>query len=91
MSTEINITEQSVAVVVTDTQVNVNVTTNLIDIETTEQVVNISASSGIVYNANSLAGLDDVSAASPSNGDVLQYVSSTNKWTKTSSINFGTW
>jgi frataxin-like iron-binding protein CyaY len=91
MSTEINITEQSVAVSVTDTQINVNVTTNEIDIESTEQVVNISASSGIVYNANSLAGLEDVSAANPSDGDVLQYVSSTNKWTKTNSINFGTW
>jgi frataxin-like iron-binding protein CyaY len=91
MSTEINITEQSVAVEVTDTQINVNVTTNEIDIESTEQVVNISASSGIIYNANSLAGLEDVSATSPSDGDVLQYVSFTNKWTKTSSINFGTW
>jgi hypothetical protein len=91
MSTEINITEQSVAVEVTDTQINVNVTTNEIDIESTEQVVNISASSGIIYNAEELSGLDDVSAAFPNNGDVLQYVSSTNKWTKTSSINFGTW
>jgi frataxin-like iron-binding protein CyaY len=91
MSTEINITEQSVAVSVTETQINVNVTTNEIDIESTEQVVNISASSGIVYNSNTLAGLEDVSAASPSDGDVLQYVSSTNKWTKTNSINFGTW
>lgn len=91
MSTGINITEQSVAVEVTEEQININVTTNEIDIESTEQVVNISASSGIVYNANSLAGLDDVSAASPSDGDVLQYVASTNKWTKTNSINFGTW
>jgi frataxin-like iron-binding protein CyaY len=91
MSTEINITEQSVAVEVTEEQININVTTNEIDIESTEQVVNISASSGIIYNANSLAGLEDVSATSPSDGDVLQYVSSTNKWTKTNSINFGTW
>jgi len=91
MSTEINITEQSVAVSVTDTQINVNVTTNQIDLESTEQVVNISASSGIIYNADELSGLEDVSATSPSNGDVLQYVSSTNKWTKTNSINFGTW
>jgi hypothetical protein len=35
--------------------------------------------------------LEDVSATSASNGDVLQYVSSTGLWTKTSSINFGTW
>ena len=35
--------------------------------------------------------LEDVSALNASNGDVLQYVSSTGLWTKTSSINFGTW
>jgi hypothetical protein len=33
----------------------------------------------------------NISANSPSDGDVLQYVSSTGLWTKTSSINFGTW
>jgi hypothetical protein len=38
-----------------------------------------------------LSQLEDVSALSPSDGDVLQYVSSTGLWTKTSSINFGTW
>jgi frataxin-like iron-binding protein CyaY len=91
MSTEINITEQSVAVEVTEEQININVTTNEIDIESTEQVITISASSGIVYNANTLSGLEDVDATSPSDGDVLQYVASTNKWTKTNSINFGTW
>jgi len=32
-----------------------------------------------------------VSALNASDGDVLQYVSSTGLWTKTSSINFGTW
>jgi hypothetical protein len=35
--------------------------------------------------------LEDVSALSASDGDVLQYVSSTGLWTKTSSINFGSW
>jgi hypothetical protein len=35
--------------------------------------------------------LHNVSAQNPSDGDVLQYVSSTGLWTKTSSINFGTW
>lgn len=38
-----------------------------------------------------LKQLMDVSANNPSNGDVLQYVSSTGLWTKTSSINFGSW
>jgi hypothetical protein len=33
----------------------------------------------------------NISANSPSDGDVLQYVTSTGLWTKTSSINFGTW
>lgn len=40
---------------------------------------------------NRLVQLEDVSAASASDGDVLQYVASTGLWTKTSSINFGTW
>jgi hypothetical protein len=35
--------------------------------------------------------LHDVAARNPNDGDVLQYVSSTGLWTKTSSINFGTW
>jgi hypothetical protein len=35
--------------------------------------------------------LEDVSALNPNDGDVLQYVSSTGLWTKTSSINFGSW
>jgi hypothetical protein len=38
-----------------------------------------------------LEQLMDVSANNPSDGDVLQYVSSTGLWTKTSSINFGSW
>lgn len=88
---ELSITEQSIDVSVTEQQVDVNVNTSVVDINSSNEVIEIVASTGIIYNANSLAGLSDVSAASPSDGDVLQYVSSTNKWTKTSSINFGTW
>lgn len=44
-----------------------------------------------IQNGYELDELHDVSAGSPSDGDVLQYVSSTGLWTKTSSINFGTW
>lgn len=88
---ELSITEQSIDVSVTEQQVDVNINTSVVDINSSNEVVEIVASTGIIYNANSLAGLSDVSAASPSDGDVLQYVSSTNKWTKTSSINFGTW
>lgn len=88
---ELSITEQSIDVSVTEQQIDVNVNTSVVDINSSNEVVEIVASTGIIYNANSLAGLSDVSAASPSDGDVLQYVSSTNKWTKTSSINFGTW
>jgi hypothetical protein len=44
-----------------------------------------------IQNGFELDELHDVSALNPSNGDVLQYVSSTGLWTKTSSINFGTW
>jgi hypothetical protein len=40
---------------------------------------------------NYLSTLYDVSALNASDGDVLQYVSSTGLWTKTSSINFGSW
>ena len=40
---------------------------------------------------NRLVQLEDVSASGASDGDVLQYVASTGLWTKTSSINFGTW
>jgi hypothetical protein len=40
---------------------------------------------------NYLSTLYDVSALNASDGDVLQYVASTGLWTKTSSINFGTW
>jgi len=44
-----------------------------------------------VQNGYEMDELHDVSAQSPSDGDVLQYVASTGLWTKTSSINFGTW
>ena len=88
---ELSITEQSIDVSVTEQQIDVNVNTSVVDINSSNEVVEIVASTGIIYNANSLAGLSDVAATSPSDGDVLQYVSSTNKWTKTSSINFGTW
>ena len=88
---ELSITEQSIDVSVTEQQIDVNINTSVVDINSSNEVVEIVASTGIIYNANSLAGLSDVSAASPNDGDVLQYVSSTNKWTKTSSINFGTW
>lgn len=44
-----------------------------------------------IQNGYELDELHDVSAGSPSDGDVLQYVASTGLWTKTSSINFGTW
>lgn len=44
-----------------------------------------------IANGFEIDELHDVSAGSPSDGDVLQYVSSTGLWTKTSSINFGTW
>lgn len=40
---------------------------------------------------NYLSTLYDVSSLNASDGDVLQYISSTGLWTKTSSINFGTW
>ena len=44
-----------------------------------------------VQNGYEMDELHDVAAQSPSDGDVLQYVASTGLWTKTSSINFGTW
>jgi len=44
-----------------------------------------------VQNGYEMDELHDVAALSPSDGDVLQYVASTGLWTKTSSINFGTW
>jgi ribosomal protein L35AE/L33A len=44
-----------------------------------------------VQNGYELDEIHDVSAQNPSDGDVLQYVASTDLWTKTSSINFGTW
>ena len=88
---ELSITEQSIDVSVTEQQIDVNVNTSVVGVNSSNEVVEIVASTGIIYNANSLAGLSDVAATSPSDGDVLQYVSSTDKWTKTSSINFGTW
>lgn len=44
-----------------------------------------------IQNGVELDEVHDVSAANPTDGMVLQYVSSTGLWTKTSSINFGTW
>lgn len=44
-----------------------------------------------VQNGYEMDEIHDVAAQNPNDGDVLQYVSSTGLWTKTSSINFGTW
>jgi hypothetical protein len=44
-----------------------------------------------VQNGYEMDEIHDVAALNPSDGDVLQYVASTGLWTKTSSINFGTW
>lgn len=44
-----------------------------------------------VQNGFEMDEIHDVVAQNPNDGDVLQYVSSTGLWTKTSSINFGTW
>lgn len=44
-----------------------------------------------IQNGVELDEVHDVSADNPNDGDVLQYVASTGLWTKTSSINFGTW
>ena len=44
-----------------------------------------------VQNGYEMDEIHDVAAQSPNDGDVLQYVASTNLWTRTSSINFGTW
>ena len=44
-----------------------------------------------IQNGVELDEVHDVSAANPTDGDILQYVASTGLWTKTSSINFGTW
>jgi nitrogen fixation protein len=44
-----------------------------------------------IMNGWEIGELHDVAALNPDDGDVLQYVSSTGLWTKTSSINFGTW
>lgn len=44
-----------------------------------------------VQNGYEMDELHDVAALNPNDGDVLQYVASTGLWTKTSSINFGTW
>lgn len=44
-----------------------------------------------VQNGFEMDEIHDVAARNPNDGDVLQYVASTGLWTKTSSINFGTW
>jgi len=44
-----------------------------------------------IMNGWEISELHDVAATNPSDGDVLQYVASTGLWTKTSSINFGSW
>jgi hypothetical protein len=44
-----------------------------------------------IANGYELDELHGVFCPTPSDGDVLQYVASTGLWTKTSSINFGTW
>lgn len=44
-----------------------------------------------VQNGYEIEELHDVAALNPNNGDVLQYVTSTGLWTKTSSIDFGSW
>jgi hypothetical protein len=44
-----------------------------------------------VQTSYEIEELHDVAAVNASDGDVLQYVTSTGLWTKTSSINFGTW
>ena len=44
-----------------------------------------------VQNGYEMDELHDVASRNPNDGDVLQYVASTGLWTKTSSINFGTW
>ena len=44
-----------------------------------------------IQNGYELDELHGVLCPNPADGDVLQYVSSTGLWTKTSSINFGTW
>lgn len=44
-----------------------------------------------IQNGYELDELHGVLCPNPADGDVLQYVASTGLWTKTSSINFGTW
>lgn len=44
-----------------------------------------------VQNGFEMDEIHDVAARNPNDGDLLQYVASTGLWTKTSSINFGTW
>lgn len=45
----------------------------------------------MIQNGFEMDEIHDVASRNPSDGDVIQYVSSTGLWTKTSSINFGTW
>jgi hypothetical protein len=44
-----------------------------------------------VQNGYEMDEIHDVAAQNPNDGDVLQYIASTGLWTKTSSINFGSW
>ena len=44
-----------------------------------------------VQNGFEMDELHDVAAQNPNDGDVIQYINSTGLWTKTSSINFGSW
>jgi hypothetical protein len=80
-----NITQPIIKVTTTTSNMYVRVTTPA------PIFINISDSvSGGSY-INRLVQLEDVSAMNASDGDILQYVASTGLWTKTSSINFGSW
>jgi hypothetical protein len=84
-------------------KINYNITQPIIKVttSTTNMYVRVTSPSPIYVKIgdsvsggsyiNRLVQLEDVSALNANNGDVLQYVSSTGLWTKTSSINFGTW
>jgi hypothetical protein len=84
-------------------KINYNITQPIIKVTTSTSnvYVKVTAPAPIYINIgdsvsggsyiNRLVQLEDVSALNASDGDVLQYVASTGLWTKTSSINFGTW
>jgi len=57
----------------------------------TRQHPNLGSIEVKVQNGYELEELHNVAAQSPSNGDLLQYVSSTDLWTKTSVLDFGVW